>query len=299
MAKRKKKYKEQARKPSRMTPITWIVCVVLLIYACCLMYPYLLAVLSSFKSLSNYTDNFFSVTEFTLENFKRVLTGFVYPVILKDGGSGYYDFLGLTVNSFLYAAGGALCLTVTPCVVAYCCQKYPYKFSKFIEALIYVVMIVPIIGNTASTIQMTQNLGTYDTMWGHWFMKCSFLGVYFLVYHAAFEGIPNDYSEAVYMDGGGHFTIFFRIMLPLVSKQMLTVFILQFVALWSDYMGVLYYLPSTPTISVALLNFSSLASTTAPMQLAACLLASLPSLALFAKFSDQFMGSLQMGGVKG
>lgn len=299
MAKFRKKYKEKPLKASHMTPASWCVCIVLLFYACCLMYPYFLALLSSFKTLRNYTDHFFTVTELTLDNFKKVLTGFVYPITLKNGGSGYYDFLGLTVNSFLYAAGGALGLTVTPCIVAYCCQKYPYKFSKFIEALIYVVMIVPIIGNTASSIQMTQNVGMYDTMWGHWVMKCSFLGIYFLVYHAAFEGIPNDYMEAVYMDGGGHFTIFFRIMLPLVSKQMLTVFILQFVALWSDYMGVLYYLPSTPTLSVALLNFSSLASTTAPMQLAACMLTCLPGLLLFAKFSDQFMGSLQMGGVKG
>lgn len=299
MARRKRKLKEQPLKASRMTPVSWLVCIVLLIYAACLMYPYFLAFLSAFKSLGNYTDHFFSVTELTLDNFKRVLTGFTYPVILKGGGSGYYDFLGLTVNSFLYAGGGALGLTITPCIVAYCCQKFPYKFSKFIEAMIYVIMIVPIIGNTASSIQVTQAVGFYDHMWGHWIMKCSFIGIYFLVYHAAFEGIPDDYMEAVYMDGGGHFTIFFKIMLPLVSKQMLTVFILQFVALWSDYMGVLLYLPSTPTISIALLNFTSLASTTAPMQLAACLLASIPGLLLFAKFSDQFMGSLQVGGVKG
>lgn len=299
MAKQNKLLKKEVRKAARMTPLSWTVCIVLLLYASCLMYPYLLALLSSFKSLTDYTDHFFSITKLTMENFVKVFTQFTYPVLLKNGGSGYYDFLGLTMNSFLYAGGGAFCLTVTPCVVAYCCQKFPYKFSKFIEAMIYVVMIVPIIGNTASSIQMTQNIGIYDHMWGHWIMKCSFLGVYFLVYHAAFEGIPNDYMEAVYMDGGGHFTIFFKIMLPLVSKQMLTVFILQFVALWSDYMGVLYYLPSTPTISVALLNFTSLALTTAPMQLAACMLASIPGLALFAKFSDQFMGSLQMGGVKG
>ncbi len=299
MAKRKKKYNENAYRTSKMSPVTWVCCLVLVIYACCLMYPYLLALLSSFKSLKDYTDNMFTITNLTFDNFKKVFTGFVYPVILKNGAAGYYNFLGLTMNSVMYAVGGAFFLAVTPCIVAYCCQKFPFKFSKFIEALVYIVMIVPIVGNTASSIQMTHSLGMYDTMWGHYLMKCSFLGIYFLVYHAAFEAIPDDYMEAVYMDGGGHFTIFFKIMLPLVSKQILTVFILQFVLLWSDYTGVLYYLPSLPTLSIALLNFGELASTTVPMQLAACMLTSIPGLALFAKFSDQFMGSLQTGGVKG
>ena len=295
----RKKYKEDALKSSRMTKGVWPVCIVLIFYATCLLIPYLIAILSSFKSLANYSDHMFGFTELTLDNYKKVLTGFVYPIIMKDGSAGYYDFLGLTVNSLLYSVGGAFCLTVTPCVVAYCCQKFPYKLSKIIVALVYVLMIVPLVGNTASTIQMTHWLGIYDTMVGHWFMKCSFLGLYFLVYYATFEGIPNDYMEAVYMDGGGHFTIFFKIMLPLASKQMFTMFILQFVSLWSDYQGVMYYLPSTPTLSIALLNFTSLASTTPPMQLAACMLTSLPGILLFAKFSDRFMGSLQMGGVKG
>ncbi len=299
MVKRTRKVKEDALKTSKMNPGAWIACVILCFYAVCLLCPYILGLLSSFKSLSNYTEHMFSITEMTLDNYKSVLTGFVYPIILRDGSAGYYDFLGLTVNSLLYAVGGAIGLTVTPCVVAYCCQKFQYFLSKVIVTLVYICMIMPIIGTTASTIQMTQNLGIYDTMWGHYFMKCSFLGMYFLVYYAAFQSIPKDYMEAVYMDGGGQFTIFFKIMMPLVSKQMFTIFILQFVGLWSDYTGPLYYLPSTPTLSVALLNFTNLASTTTPMQLAACMLVSIPGLVLFAKFSDRFMGSLQIGGVKG
>ena len=296
---RKKKVNEDALKASRMTRGVWPFCIILIFYATCLLIPYLIALLSSFKSLSDYVDHMFSFTALTLDNYKKVITDFVYPIIMKNGAAGYFDFLGLTMNSLLYSVGGAACLAVTPCIVAYCCQKFPYKLSKILVAMVYIVMIMPIVGNTASSIQMTQWLGIYDTMLGHYFMKCSFLGLYFLVYYAAFEGIPNDYMEAAYMDGGGNYTIFFKIMLPMVSKQMLTMFILQFVALWSDYMGVMYYLPSTPTLSLALINFTSLASTTTPMQIAACILTSIPGLVLFAKFSDKFMGSLQVGGVKG
>lgn len=296
---RRKKVKDDVLKASRMTKGVWPFCILLIVYATCLLIPYLIGLLSSFKSLPNYVDHMFGITELTLENYKKVITGFVYPIIMKNGAAGYYDFGGLTVNSLLYSVGGAACLTITPCIVAYCCQKFPYKFSKILVAMVYVLMIVPIIGSTASTIQLTQWLGIYDTMVGHWIMKCSFLGMYFLVYYATFESIPNDYMEAAFMDGGGHYTIFFRIMLPLASKQMFTMFVLQFVGLWSDYQGVLYYLPSTPTLSIALINFTSLASTTTPMQLAACMLTSIPGIVLFAKFSDEFMGSLQMGGVKG
>lgn len=299
MFNRKKKHKEEVLATSRMNKATWVLCIVFLIYGCCILYPFVLGIMGSFKTLSDYSDHMFSFTMPTLKNYKEVFTRFVYPVILKDGSGGYYDFLGLAMNSLLYAVGCAFMQTITPCIVAYCCQRFPYFFSKVIETIVYVVMIVPIIGSTASSIQMAQNLGLYDSIWGQYIMKCSFLGLYFLVYHAAFQGIPRDYEEAVYMDGGGNYTIFFRVMLPLVKKQMFTIFILQFVGFWSDYTTALYYMPSHPTLSLALLDFSSMALTTTPMQLAGCFLTSLPGLILFAKFSDRFMGSLQIGGVKG
>lgn len=298
MTQRKKK-EIVGPKPHKMNAFAWVMLVLLGIYAICLMYPYVLALFSSFKSMSDFTDNMFGFAELTIENYVRVFTEFVYPVTLKDGSAGYFDFWGLVLNSFLYAFGGAVCLAIVPCVVAYCCAKFPYKFSGFIESMVYVLMVIPIVGSTPSEIQMAQTLGIYDSIPGMWFMKCSFLGMYFLIYHAQFRSMPSDYAEAAYMDGAGNFSIFFKIYFPMVRNTVMLIVVLQFVGLWSDYMGPLYFMPSNPTLSLALLNFSSLSSTSATMQLAACVLTCIPGLLLFAKFSDMFTNNLQMGGIKG
>lgn len=88
-AKRNKTVKEDALKASKMNPGAWVACVVLMFYALCLLSPYVLGLLSSFKTLSNYTEHMFSFTELTFDNYKDVITGFVYPIILKDGSAGY------------------------------------------------------------------------------------------------------------------------------------------------------------------------------------------------------------------
>lgn len=294
-----KNEKEEIPRKHKMNGFSWTMLVILCIYALCLMFPYFLALMSSFKTMSDFTDNMFSFTMPTLENYKNVFTEFIYPVTLSDGSPGYYDFFGLIGNSFLYAFGGAVCLAIVPCVTAYCVAKFPYFFSKIVMVVVYVCMAIPIVGSTASEIQMTHFLGIYDSIPGIWFMKCSFLGMYFLIYHGAFKSIPEDYAEAAYMDGAGNFTIFFKIMMPMVKNIISLVIVLQFVALWSDYTGSLYFLPSNPTLSLALLNFSSLSGTSATMQMAACVLLCIPSLLLFAKFNDKFMNNLQMGGIKG
>lgn len=292
-----KKYDD--KKVNRMNFFAWTMLAFLLLYAVCLLYPYFLAIVSSFKTMGDFTDHMFGFTAPTLDNYKRVLTEFIYPVTLSDGSAGYYDFLGLAMNSFLYALGGALCLAIAPCITSYCVARFPYFFSKIVMTVVYVCMAIPIVGSTASEIQMTHTLGIYDTIPGIWFMKFSFLGMYFLIYHAAFKSVPEDYAEAAYMDGAGNFTIFFRIMLPMVMNIFSLVVILQFVALWSDYTGPLYFLPSNPTLSLALLNFSESSNTSATMQMAACVLLCIPSLLLFAKFNDKFTNNTQMGGIKG
>lgn len=276
-----------------------IMFVFLCIYALCLLFPYLFALITSFRTMGDISADILHVSSFTFDNFLKVFTEFNYPVTLSDGSAGAYFFDGLLVNTILFAVGGAFCAALIPCIVGYCCARYKYKFSTFIEMMVYVLMAVPIVGSTASEIQVTQKIGIYDSIPGMWFMKCSFIGMYFLLFHATFRTIPKDYEEAAYMDGAGPFAIFFKIMLPLGKSLFFTAFILQFVALWSDYSAPLYFMPSHPTLALSLLEFSKSSSTSTAMQLAACVLLCIPTVTVFTIFTDKFTTNMQAGGIKG
>lgn len=295
----KRNKNENVLKSHKMNRFSWVILVFMIIYAILLLIPYVFAFITSFKSLGDFRDYMFSWTVPTMENYKKVMQEFVYPVVLKDGSSGYYDFWGMVLNSFLVSVGGAFMMTMTPCVCAYCASKFDFAIGKLLTTIVYVTMSIPIIGSTAASIQMTQFLGLHDTIVGTWFLKATFLGLNYLLYLGNFKSIPKDYTEAAYMDGAGNFRIFFRIMFPMVRNLFNLQMILGFVQIWSDYSVPMYYLPSTPTLSLAMLNFSSLSSTSVTMQMAGCMLLSLPNLVLFVLFKEKFMGNIQMGGVKG
>ena len=276
-----------------------IICVFLVIYASAILYPYLLAINSAFRDWGSFTDNIFGISKWTLDNFKQVFVQFNYPVTMPDGTPGAFYFDGLLFNSALYSLGCAAAASICPCIVGYCTAKFPYKFSRFIISMIYVLMGLPIVGTTVSEIQMSQTIGVYNTIPGMWFLKFGFVGLYTLLFHSMYKSLPNEYVEAAYMDGAGNMQIFTRIMLPMGMPTRSVVFILSFVNFWSDYTTPMYFLPSYPTLSLSLLNFAELSSTTETMQMAACVLLCIPSLVLFASFTEKFTENLQVGGIKG
>ena len=276
-----------------------IICVFLVIYASAILYPYLLAINSAFRDWGSFTDNIFGISKWTLDNFKQVFVQFNYPVTMPDGTPGAFYFDGLLFNSALYSLGCAAAASICPCIVGYCTAKFPYKFSRFIISMIYVLMGLPIVGTTVSEIQMSQTIGVYNTIPGMWFLKFGFVGLYTLLFHSMYKSLPNEYVEAAYMYGAGNMQIFTRIMVPMGMPTMSVVFILSFVNFWSDYTTPMYFLPSYPTLSLSLLNFAELSSTTETMQMAACVLLCIPSLVLFASFTEKFTENLQVGGIKG
>ena len=276
-----------------------IICVFLVIYASAILYPYLLAINSAFRDWGSFTDNIFGISKWTLDNFKQVFVLFNYPVTMPDGTPGAFYFDGLLFNSALYSLGCAAAASICPCIVGYCTAKFPYKFSRFIISMIYVLMGLPIVGTTVSEIQMSQTIGVYNTIPGMWFLKFGFVGLYTLLFHSMYKSLPNEYVEAAYMDGAGNMQIFTRIMVPMGMPTMSVVFILSFVNFWSDYTTPMYFLPSYPTLSLSLLNFAELSTTTETMQMAACVLLCIPSLVLFASFTEKFTENLQVGGIKG
>lgn len=286
-------------KTHKMNSFSWIMMVFMIIYAIALMTPYIFALLASFKKFGDFADNMFGWTAPTFENYQKVMKEFIYPVVLPDGSSGYYDFWGMVWTSFLVAGGCAFAQAITPCICAYCSAKFDFAIGKIMTAIVYITMSIPIVGATGASIQMTHMIGLHDSIIGTWFLRLTFLGMNYLLFQGNFKSIPSDYAESAYMDGAGNFTIFFRIMFPMVRNLFNLLMILGFVQIWSDYSMPMYYLPSKPTLSLAMLNFSSLTSVSVTMQMAGCMLLSLPNLVLFVLFKDKFMGNMQMGGIKG
>ena len=103
------------------------------------------------------------------------------------------------------------------------------------------------------------------------------------------------------MDGAGNFTIFFKIVFPLILGTFITVILIKFIDFWNDYTTPLWYMTSFPTISLGLFNLvSGTKNGTASTQgeLAASMIVFIPNFTIFIIFRDKLIGNISMGGLK-
>lgn len=210
--------------------------------------------------------------------------------------------LDMLMNTILYAGIGGLILAVVPALTAYLCSKYSFKASKIVFMVYTVVMCIPIVGNYPSELTFLRNSGLYDSFGGIFLQKMSGGGMYFFIYYAFFSTLPDTYREAAEIDGASDLRIMLRIYFPLARTMIATVFLLQFVALWNDYQGVLLYLPTHPTLAYGVyqLTTSTIEPTlkNTPPQMAGCMILAIPLMILFLVFKDKLMGNLSLGGLK-
>ncbi len=112
--------------------------------------------------------------------------------------------------------------------------------------------------------------------------------------------IPNELEDAAKIDGCGFFTIYWRVMMPLVKPAIAAIAIMHFLGTWNDFMGPLIYLssPDKMTGSYALRLFQSGNSGEWALLLAASTLWTLPVVLLFFFAQKAFIEGIALTGMK-
>lgn len=238
-------------------------------------------------------------------HFEHYAEVFVNFAVQKQGKYIYIE--EMLFNSLAYTITVTLFIIMTQVVVAYAVAKYTFKLRKVYYTVAILVMLIPIVGSLPSQMEFATSLHLKDSIIGVAIMKCCYPGLYFLVFYASFQGLSWTYAEAAQIDGAGHFQIFVKLMLPMVSSTILAVFILQFIVNWNDYYTPMLFIPQKTTIAYGLYMYQSLTGTgaggSAPVyqqhHIAASFITCLPIFIMFIVFRDMIMGNVTMGGIKG
>lgn len=294
--------KKNNRISRRMDAFQIILYVIVAVYCMSMVYVLLFGLINSLKDATDFEwlNPFgFPHKEFgwKFDNYSKVLKEF--KVSSMSMGGEEVGFMGMFVNSLLYAVFMSLFSMATQIMVAYAIAKYDFRLKPLLYGVAVIVMLLPIIGSLASEVQMADTFNFRNNLLGICLMKCKYAGLYFLVFYATFRSVSWTYAEAAQIDGAGHLKIFIEIMLPLIKSTVFAVFILLFIEFWNDYYTPMIFLPQSPTMSYGLFVFQTDNRASQPIQLAACLLTCLPILVLFVVFKNKIMGNVTMGGLKG
>ena len=257
-----------------------------------MIYPVLWMILSSFKLKSEILGNNapFLPSQWVFEN---------YPNGWK--GSGSLTFATYFKNSIIVSCLGTLGTVISSAMVAYALARVNFKGRKFWFTAMIMTMLLPgqvlmipqyIIWNRLNFV------GTFVPL-----ILPKFLGWPFFIYMMMqfIRGLPKELDEAAMIDGCNKYSIFTRIVLPLLYPSIITTIVISFYWIWDDYMGPLLYLskPALYTVSLAIKGFADAQGTNFGPMFAMSTLSLIPVFLLFLFFNRYLMDGVTAGAVKG
>ena len=189
---------------------------------------------------------------------------------------------------------------LTAAMASYVMAKYKFPGRSLIWGIMVTLMIIPIYGSTASQYKMYSLLGIYNSPLLLVTAICGIGGNMMLI--ATFEGVSTTYMEAAFIDGAGHFKVFFTIMLPQVTGLLSALWIMSFISIWNDYMTSIMFLPDYLTLATGLYRFRNQTQSRGkdiPVLFAGVVLCMIPAITLFITFQDKFLNLNFGGGIKG
>ena len=263
---------------------------ILITYVLIALFPVFVILLNSLKNrkaifgdpLSLPTDKSFS------------LAG--YQSVLEQG-----DYFLYFQNSLIVTVTSLFFILLFGAMAAYALAEYRFKANSLLGLYLALGIMIPIRIGTVAILEMMVAAGLVNT-----------LTALILVYTA--QGLPlavfilsefmrqvsDDLKNAGRIDGLSEYTIFLRLVLPLVRPAMATVAVFNMIPIWNDLWFPLILAPAeeTKTLTLGSQVFIGQYVTNWNAVLAALSMAILPVLGLYVIFSRQLIRSITSGAVK-
>ncbi|MGR6806941.1 carbohydrate ABC transporter permease [Sphaerotilus natans] len=185
----------------------------------------------------------------------------------------------------------------------YVLTKWRFKGSELLFSFMLFGVFMPLQVVLLPMSQVLGWVGLSDSIWGlitvHVLMGLASTTLFFRNYYI---GLPDELIKAAMLDGAGFFRIFVRIVLPLSTPILVVTLIWQFTNIWNDFLfGVVFSGADSKPITVGLNNLANTSSSVKEynVDMAAAMIAALPTLLVYVVAGKYFVRGLTAGAVKG
>ena len=200
----------------------------MIVISLCMLYPMLYVIFASFSDPTAFTKHsglLLSPAGFSLESYKLA---FENPMLFR----GYLN----TIIIILVSVTLSMILTS---LCAYVLSRKDFKLRKFCTVAIVITMFFS--GGMIPFYFTVKDLGLENSMWSL-ILPTAINTFNMIILRTSFESIPSALVESASIDGAGHWTILFRIILPL-SKATLAVLVLYYaVANWNSWFNAMLFI---------------------------------------------------------
>ncbi|MFE1665474.1 carbohydrate ABC transporter permease [Microbacterium sp. P02] len=177
-------------------------------------------------------------------NFSNFVTAFTSGEMLQG-------FINTTIVLVVSLVGTIFIGTMA----AYAIDRFAFRGKKLVMALFLTATLIPSVTSQVATFQLINGLGLYDTKTALilLFMGTDVIALYLFIQFM--QSIPISLDEAAMIDGANRWTIYWRIVLPLLKPAIATVVIIKGIAIYNEFYAPFLYLPSEGFISTSLFRF--------------------------------------------
>lgn len=145
-------------------------------------------------------------------------------------------FARWVVNSVIYSVGGAAVSTVLSAMAGYALAKYVFRGRELTFNVILGAVLIPEIMFALPLYLMFSRIGMVNTYWAVILPSIvSPFGVYLSRIYAG-ASVPDELLEAARIDGASEARIFWRVVLPIMSPALVTIFLFRFFGIWNNYL---------------------------------------------------------------
>lgn len=271
--------------------------IILLPLAFFMVLPIVFIISSAFKppdELFAYPPRFL-VTSPTLKNFTDLFSK------MSTAGVPISRYL---FNSILITLLTIVASLIVSSTAAFALSKKRFKLKQTLFAINTLALMFVPIAVTIPRFLVIENLNLLDSFWVHILPGLAMpVGLFLL--KQFIDGIPNEVIEAAQIDGASDWSIYWKIILPMIQPALATIAILTFQAAWNNAETSTLYL-NNESLKTFAFYLGSLTTTTAGanavagqgIAAAAALIMFLPNLIIFIFLQSQVMNTMSHSGLK-
>ena len=208
-------------------------------------------------------------------------------------------------RAFLNSIIVMVCVLVVSVIVgtqlAYVLSRFQFPGNKLIRNLFLFASLLPAVAMQVTVYNIMSALGFINHLYGYIIMMCGTDVISIYIFIQYMENISPSLDESAIIDGASYWTIYWKIMLPLLKPAIVTSCILKGVSVYNEYYCANLYLQnkSLHTIATSLYTFVGPMGSQYNLICAGVIISLLPALIVFLVCQKQIYSGITAGAVKG
>lgn len=253
--------------------------------------PVVSCVITAFKTEAEYQ----STNVMTLPQSWLNFSNFTEAFVKANMGRAF-------VNSLIIMVCVLIASTFIGTQLAYVLDRFKFPGNGLIRNAFLFASLLPGVAMQVALYEIMYKLQFINSLPGYIIMMCGTDVISIYIYIQFFENISTSLDESAIVDGASYFTIFYKILLPLLKPAIVTSCILKGVGTWNEYYSANLYLQDKTryaTVATSLYTFVGPLGSKYNLICAGVIISLLPILIVFIACQDQIYSGLTSGAVKG